>query len=92
MFYYDLGSKILAARLPSTSNIIIKQDGKHEIKISRRKMVDPDKIAKEYERLHNIGLWYRVRISMGTQLQLRVCMMGSKARTHHSRLPKRNGQ
>ena len=58
-FITTWGSKISTAKLPSTSNIIISQDGKHEIKISRRKMVDPDKIAKEYERLQQ----YRTMVS-----------------------------
>lgn len=49
-FITTWGSRMQSAHLPSNKHIIISQDGKHEIKISRRQMVDPDKIAKEYEK------------------------------------------
>lgn len=50
-FITGWGSKMPSASLPSNKNIIVSQDGKHDIKISRRQMVDPDKITKEYEKL-----------------------------------------
>lgn len=52
-------SKVQSAKLPSTSNIIISQDGNHEIKISRRTMVDSEKIRREYEKLKQ----YRTMVS-----------------------------
>lgn len=50
-FITGWGTKMPSATLPSNKNIIVSQDGKHDIKICRRQMVDPDKINKEYLKL-----------------------------------------